>query len=148
MPVWLGGCCRGLVGAGVGGSFQGTRSSGALVPVPPRRLGAWQSADGSQMGTQYVHPGVVYAYAFQKCASSFGGCHNRFVVEHGKRGIIEIPARCERQGLCGALAGAAARVLSVRAGLSAAARCPPVLRAQPEERRREKDESETGGAKA
>lgn len=32
-----------------------------------------KSADGSQMGPQYVHPGVVYAYAFQKCASFFRG---------------------------------------------------------------------------
>lgn len=48
-------------------------SSGVFVPVPPLPLGAWQSADGSQMGTQYVHPGVVYAYAFQKRASFFGG---------------------------------------------------------------------------
>jgi len=37
-----------------------------------------KSADGSQMGPQYVHPGVVYAYAFQRCASLFRGLSDPF----------------------------------------------------------------------
>lgn len=58
-----------------------------------------KSADGSQMGTQYVHPCVVYAYGFQKCASFFGGCHIHFTTEHVRSEIIKIPSCSGRQRL-------------------------------------------------
>lgn len=61
MPCWY--CCS--MQWVLPGMLRVTQCSGAFVPVPPppaRRLAA---CGGSQMGTQYVHPGVVCAYAFR-----------------------------------------------------------------------------------
>lgn len=121
-----------LRGAGAAGGGWGAPAQ-VCVPVPP--LPAWQSRWRSD-GMQSAHPSGVYAYAFQKCASFFRGCHHHFTVEHGRREIIKIPACGRGLGLRGALWAPAPRQ-----SILCTARCP-------KSRIKEKNESEAVRAQA